>query len=58
MKDWGANTVQAAVVERTNQETLQDFVNARKEEGAKSTRTNTVAIPGWNHEVVKHSVGE
>ena len=31
----GTNTVQVAVVERTNQETLQGFVNACKENGAK-----------------------
>ena len=33
MKDRGTNQVQATVVERTNQETLQGFVNTRKERG-------------------------
>ena len=59
MKDRETNTVQAAVVERTNQETLQGFVNARKEDGAKVYSDEHGAYVGLeNHEVVKHSVGE
>ena len=59
MKDRGTNQVQATVVERTNQETLQGFVNARKEEGAKVYTDEHGAYIGLeNHEVVKHSVGE
>ena len=59
MKDRGTNQVQATVVERTNQETLQGFVNARKEEGAKVYTDEHGAYFGLeNHEVVKHSVGE
>ena len=59
MKDRGTNQIQAAVVERTNQETLQGFVNARKEDGAKVYSDEHGAYIGLeNHEVVKHSVGE
>ena len=59
MKDRGTNQVQAAVVERTNQETLQGFVNARKEDGAKVYTDEYGGYIGLeNHEVVKHSVGE
>ena len=51
--------VQASVVERTNQGTLQGFVNARKEDGAKVyTGEHDGYIGLENHEVVKHSVGE
>ncbi len=59
MKDRGTNTVQAAVVERTNQETLQAFVNARRADGAKVYSDEHGGYIGLdNHEVVKHSVGE
>ena len=59
IKDRETNQVQAAVVERTNQETLQAFVNARKEDGAKVYTDEHGAYIGLdNHEVVKHSVGE
>ena len=59
MKDRDTNTVQAAVVERTNQETLQGFVNARKADGAKVYSDEHGGYIGLeNHEVVKHSVGE
>ena len=59
IKDRKTNQVQAAVVERTNQETLQAFVNARKEDGAKVYSDEHGAYIGLdNHEVVKHSVGE
>ena len=51
--------VQASVVERTNQETLQGFVNIRKEDGAKVYHDEHGGYIGLdNHEVVKHSVGE
>ena len=59
MKDRETNQVQAAVVERTNQETLQAFVNDRKEAGAKVYTDEHGGYIGLdNHEVVKHSVGE
>ena len=59
MKDRGTNQVQATVVERTNQETLQGFVNARKEDGAKVYTDEHGGYIGLdNHEVVKHSAGE
>ena len=59
IKDRETNQVQAAVVERTNQETLQAFVNARKEDGAKVYTDEHGAYIGLeNHEAVKHSVGE
>ena len=59
MKDRGTNQVQATVVDRTNQETLQGFVNAHKEAGAKVFTDEHGAYIGLeNHEVVKHSVGE
>jgi len=59
MKDRGTNQVQAVVVERTNQETLQGFVNARKGDGAKVYTDEHGGYIGLeNHEVVKHSAGE
>ena len=59
IKDRKTNQVQAAVVERTNQETLQAFVNTRKADGAKVYSDEHGAYIGLeNHEVVKHSVGE
>ena len=59
MKDRGTNQVQAAVVERTNQETLQAFVNARKEAGATVYTDEHGGYIGLeNHEAVKHGVGE
>ena len=59
MKDRETNQVQATVVERTNQETLQAFVNARKEDNAKVYTDEHGAYIGLeNQEVVKHSAGE
>ena len=59
MKDSETNQVQATVVERTNQETLQGFVNTRKEDGAKVYTDEHGGYIGLeNHEVVKHSAGE
>ena len=59
IKDRETNQVQAAVVKRTNQETLQAFVNAHKEDGAKVYTDEHGAYIGLeNHEAVKHSVGE
>lgn len=59
MKDRETNQVQAAVVGRTNQETLQGFVNARKENGAKVYTDEHGGYIGLeNHEAVRHSVGE
>ena len=59
MKDRDTNTVKASVVERTNQETLQAFVNDRKEDGAKVYTDEHGGYVGLdNHEAVKHSVGE
>ena len=59
MKDRGKNQVQAAVVEHTNQETLQDFVRMRTEPDATIYTDEHGAYIGLeNHEVVKHSVGE
>ncbi len=59
LKDRKTNQVQAKVVERTNQETLQGFVNARKTQDAKVYTDEHGGYMGLdNHEVVKHSVGE
>ena len=59
IKDRDTNTVQAAVVERTNQETLQGFVNARRADGATVYSDEHGGYMGLdNYEVVKHSAGE
>ena len=59
MKDRETNQVQATVVERTNQETLQAFVNQRKASDATVYTDEHGAYIGLdNHEVVKHSAGE
>lgn len=59
MKDRKTNQVQAKVVEHTNQETLQGFVNARIEPGTKVYTDEHGGYIGLeNHEAVKHSVGE
>ena len=59
MKDRKTNQVQAAVAERTNQETLQGFVNARIKSGAKVyTNEHGGYIDLSNHESVRHSVGQ
>ena len=59
MKDRKTNQVQAKVVEHTNQETLQGFVNARITPGAKVYTDEHGGYIGLeNHEAVKHSVGE
>ena len=59
MKDRDTNAVKASVVERTNQETLQAFVNDRKEDGATVYTDEHGGYIGLdNHEAVKHSVGE
>ena len=59
MKDRKTNQVQAKVVEHTNQETLQGFVNARITPGAKVYTDEHGGYVGLeNHEAVKHSVGE
>lgn len=59
MKDRKTNQVQATVVERTNQETLQGFVTERVEPGTKVYTDEHGGYIGLeNHEVVKHSVKE
>lgn len=59
LKDRDTNTVQATVVERTNQETLQGFVNAHREDGATVYSDEHGGYIGLeHHEVVKHSAGE
>ena len=59
MKDRKTNQVQAAVVERTNQKTLQGFVNARIAPGAKIYTDEHGGYIGLsNHESVRHSVGQ
>ena len=59
MKDRKTNQVQAAVVERTNQATLQGFVNARITSGAKVYTDEHGGYIGLsNHESVRHSVGQ
>ncbi len=59
MKDRKTNQVQATVVERTNQETLQGFVNSRRVPGAKVYTDEHGGYIGLsNHESVKHSVGQ
>ena len=59
MKDRETNQVQATVVERTNQETLQGFVTEHIEPGTKVYTDEHGGYIGLeNHEVVKHSVKE
>ena len=59
MKDRETNQVQAKVVEHTNQETLQGFVNAQIAPGAKVYTDEHGGYIGLeNHEAVKHSAGE
>jgi len=59
IKDRDTNQVRAAVVERTNQETWQEFVLDNKTEDATVYTDEHGAYIGLeNHEVVKHSVGE
>jgi len=59
IKDRGTNKIKAQVVERTNQETLQNFVNENREEGATVYTDEHGGYVGLeNHESVKHSVGE
>ena len=59
MKDRKTNQVQATVVERTNQETLQGFVNSRRVPGAKVYTDEHGGYIGLsNHESVRHSVGQ
>lgn len=59
IKDRETNQVQAAVVERTNQDTLQGFVNAHRADGAQVYTDEHGGYLGLeNHEAVSHSVGE
>ena len=59
MKDRKTNQVQAAVVERTNQATLQGFVTERITPGAKVYTDEHGGYIGLsNHESVKHSVSQ
>ena len=59
IKDRQTNKVSAQVVERTNQETLQGFVNDRIVPGAKIYTDEHGGYIGLeNHESVKHSVSE
>lgn len=58
-KDRKTNRVKARVVERTNSETLQPFVESSREPGAKVYTDEARAYDGLeNRESVKHSVGE
>ena len=59
IKDRQTNQVRAEVVKRTNQETLQRFVNKQRDpEATLYTDEHGGYIGLENHEVVKHSVGE
>lgn len=59
MKDRKTNQVQATVIERTNQATLQGFVTERIEAGTKVyTDEHGGYIRLSNHESVKHSVSQ
>lgn len=59
VKDRSTKQVRAAVVERTNQETLQGFVNQQKApEATIYTDEHGGYIGLEHHEAVKHSVGE
>lgn len=59
MKDRETNTVSAQVVEHTNQEALQGFVNDRIAPGTKIYTDEHGGYIGLeNHETVKHSVSE
>ena len=54
LKDWETNTVQATVVERTDENTLQGFVTENIESGAKVYTDEYGAYIGLeNHEIVK-----
>ena len=60
-KDRATKRVSAAVVPATDTPTLQGFVQARAEAGAKVYTDDARAyrgMPGFDHEAVKHSVGE
>ena len=60
-KDRATKRVSAAVVPATDGVTLQGFVRARTEAGAKVYTDDARAyrgMPGFDHEAVKHSVGE
>ena len=58
-KDRNTNRVKAKVVERTNKQTLQPFVESAREPGAKVYTDEAKAYDGLeNRESVKHSVGE
>ena len=58
-KDRATNRVQARVVKRTDRTTLQRFVRASTEDGAKIYTDDAAAYDGLeNHETVKHSVSE
>ena len=59
IKDRATNTVEAAVVDSTDQSTLQEFVTERIAEGAKVYTDDHRGYIGLeNHEAVNHSIGE
>ena len=58
-KDRATNRVKARVVKQTDRPTLQRFVRASTEDGAKVYTDDAAAYNGLeNHETVKHSVSE
>ena len=60
-KDRESNQVSASVVQGTDRETLQGFVQDHAKAGAKVYTDDHAAyhgLPGFQHESVRHSVGE
>ncbi len=59
-KDRGTNKVKAKVVEKTDAETLQEFVIGAAAPGATVFTDDAAAYKGmpYDHESVRHSVGE
>ncbi|MYA97887.1 MAG: IS1595 family transposase [Nitrospinae bacterium] len=61
VKDRDTNQIKASVVESTDRETLQGFIKDNVKEGAKVYTDDHASyqdMPGFDHEAVKHSVGE
>ena len=61
VKDRETNHIKAKVVESTDRETLQGFIQSNVKEGAKVYTDDHASyenMAGYEHEAVKHSVGE
>ncbi len=61
VKDRDTNKIKASVVESTDESTLQGFIQRHLKDGAKvytDDHTSYQSMQGFDHESVKHSVGE